>query len=149
METRSIWGRVELFDGHRNRVVEIDGFRLTAEVQDAFVPRLVARLSAVLHEIARDAVRVVGVHAQTAVRCGVAEALDVARAMDVVGRLAEKDLHELHRIGACTGFLRLLVLRPIAVGWNPRRVPHDATDQVVTSRRGISWLTDGDGIRLD
>src|SRR5204862_2578320 len=84
--------------GHRNRVVEIDGLRLTTTVEHAPEPAFVARLPAVLHEIARDAVGVVRIHAQATVRRRLAETFDFARAVDVVVRLLEENLHELHRI---------------------------------------------------
>src|SRR5689334_13119765 len=119
---------------HRNRMVEIDRFRFAPTMEHAPEPAFVARLPAVLHEVARDAIGVVGSHAQTPVRSRLAETLDFTRAMDVVVRLLEEDLHELHRIVFRSRWLCRLALCPRLVGRHPGRIPNDLSNTIMPAR---------------
>src|SRR5687767_12068187 len=97
-----------------------------------------------LHEICPKLGRVLWAHAKAAARCCAADALRIVRPVDVVVRLAEEDLHRLHRTVRIASLACLLPLCPWAVRRDPRRVPDHAANGEVAARRGMTWQADGD-----
>src|SRR5438045_9299448 len=81
-------------------------------------------------------------------RCRGAKALDVIRPVDVIIRIVEENLHDLHRISGIARTLRGFSTCPCcAWRWLPARVPDDSADRERADRRRIAILTDGNCIR--
>ena len=79
-----------------------------------------ARLATVLHDDLRQVGHFVRIHSQASMRCGGAEALDIARAVDVVVGIVEEDLHDLHGIPWISRAFRFFPLGPVRLR---RRAP--------------------------
>src|SRR5512141_1915286 len=90
----------------RDRIVEINDLLLASRMEYSPKPVLVVRSATVFHNELCQIGNLARIHSQATVRRGGAEALDVARPVNVVVGVVKKNLHDLHRISRIAGSLR-------------------------------------------